>query len=64
MWRGNPVLVTLRARGRGGLLPNDDACAALERALSRAHKEWFRVLMYSVQTNHIHLVVEADTRLG
>jgi len=56
--------VTLRARSEVDYLRRGDAFPALERALSRANKDWFRVLMYSVQTDHIHLVVEADSRLG
>src|SRR6185436_18535936 len=47
----HPVLVTLRARAEIDFLRSDDASAALERALSRAHKPWFRVLEYSVQTS-------------
>jgi len=34
---------------------------ALERALSRASSGTFRVLHYSVQADHVHLIVEADT---
>jgi len=36
----------------------------MERALSRANKPWFRVLEFSVQDDHLHLIVEADSRLG
>jgi putative transposase len=56
------VLVTLRARSDVDYMRRGVACAALERALSRAHKPWFRVLVYSIQTDHVHLVVEADGR--
>jgi len=57
------VLVTLRARDGIDFFRSDDAFAALARALSRAHKDWFRVLEYTVQTDHIHLIVEADGRM-
>jgi hypothetical protein len=33
---------------------------ALGRALSQASNGSFRVLHYSVQTDHVHLIVEAD----
>jgi len=56
--------VTLRARADVDYFRADQARTALERALSRAHKEWFRVLEYSIQSDHIHLIVEADSRLG
>jgi putative transposase len=56
------VLVTLRARAEIDYLRRGGALAALERALSRAHKPWFRIFVYSIQTDHLHLVVEADGR--
>jgi hypothetical protein len=34
----------------------------VRRALSRATKELFRVIHFSVQTDHIHLIVEGETR--
>jgi putative transposase len=58
----HPVLVTLRARADVDYMRRGLARAALERALSRAHKPWFRVVVYSIQTDHLHLVVEADGR--
>jgi len=54
--------VTLRARLEVDFLRRGEAHAALVRALSRASKAWFRVFVYSVQSDHIHLVVEADGR--
>jgi putative transposase len=38
--------------------------AELERALSVASKVFFRVVHFSVQTDHIHLIVEADGTLA
>jgi len=58
------VLVTLRARTEVDYLRRGDALAAMERALSRANKAWFRIFAWSVQTDHVHLVVEADSRLA
>jgi len=56
--------VTLRARADVTYLRLGDASAAMERALSRANKDWFRIVAYSVQTDHVHLIVEADSRLA
>jgi putative transposase len=58
------VLVTLRARTEVDYLRTGDALAAMERALSRANKAWFRIFAWSIQTDHVHLVVEADSRLA
>jgi REP element-mobilizing transposase RayT len=57
----HPAHVTLRVvRG----LPNlrkKRAFRVIEEAISRAaHKETFRLVHFSVQGNHIHLIVEAD----
>jgi hypothetical protein len=38
--------------------------AFVERALAAAHKEAFRVVHFSVQSDHLHLVVEADTAVA
>ena len=34
------------------------------RSLVRGSKVWFRVVHFSVQADHVHLIVEADSRLG
>jgi putative transposase len=54
-----PLHVTLRARG--GLPPlRESALAAVVRgAIAQASRDAFRVLHYSIQTNHLHLIVEA-----
>ena len=58
----NPVLVTLRrAKGvpslRCGLLHRE-----LRAAVRRTRREDFRIVHYSIQADHVHLVVEADDR--
>src|SRR3954451_20929641 len=56
----NPLHVTLRAR-RG--LPSFRAqtlFAAFERAVRTTRREDFRVVEFSVQDDHLHLIVEAD----
>ena len=60
----HPVFVTLRARQDVPSLRADDAFAAVQGALVRGSKVWFRVREFSVQDDHVHLVVEADSRLA
>lgn len=36
---------------------------AVRRALGRTARAWFRIVHYSVQADHIHLLVEADDRV-
>jgi putative transposase len=57
------VHVTLRAKGAVPSLRSPVIFASLRRALERANKEWFRVVQFSVQTDHVHLIVEADERV-
>ena len=56
----NPLHITMRAvRG----LPSFRAeilCAALERAVRRTRRDDFRIVEFSVQDDHLHLIVEAD----
>src|SRR5262245_42560495 len=54
-----PVLVTMRLREGLRTLRSADAHAALKDAFSTSTKETFRVVEYSVQTTHLHLLVEA-----
>jgi hypothetical protein len=37
---------------------------SIQRALGASHKSAFRVLQFSVQSDHVHLVVEADQHLA
>ena len=57
--RRRPLHVTLR---RADLLPSmreEALFLALRRAFSRAQRAWFRVVQFSVQSNHVHMMVEA-----
>ena len=56
--KAHPVHVTLRARV--STLRDFPVFDAVENALARGSKHFFRVCEYSVQRNHIHLIVEAD----
>lgn len=65
--RGNPVHVTLRARG--GLPPFREQVIAREmrRRISDANdserlRDVFRVVHFSIQDNHVHMIVEAQDR--
>jgi REP element-mobilizing transposase RayT len=58
----HPVHVTLRAVRRLASLRKQVVYAAMLRAFSRASREWFRIVHFSVQADHVHLIVEADDR--
>jgi hypothetical protein len=58
----HPALVTLRARRGVTWLRSPAAFAAVRSALARASRDDFRVAHFSVQSDHLHLVVEADDR--
>jgi REP element-mobilizing transposase RayT len=53
--------VTLRAAVGLPSLRGDAAFAGLERAFAASSGDSFRLLQFSVQSDHLHLVVEADT---
>jgi putative transposase len=57
----HPEHVTLRAAALPASLRARRIFAAVRTALGRASDAGFRVLHFSVQSNHLHLVVEADT---
>jgi REP element-mobilizing transposase RayT len=59
----HPVHVTLRALGGLPSLRSDRIFATLRRALSRASKSSFRVIHFSVQSDHLHFLVEAEGAL-
>lgn len=63
----HPVHVTLRARGGLPSFREQALFGALRNAIGAARKSKrvgasFRVLQFSVQTNHVHLVVEAHDK--
>jgi REP element-mobilizing transposase RayT len=60
----HPVHVTLRARNGIPSFRSDRTYAALQRALTAANRAPFRIVHFSVQSDHIHLIVEADERLA
>jgi len=56
--KAHPVHVTLRAELRS--LRCQQVARTVLRALRDSNRDWFRVVHYSVQNNHVHLIVEAE----
>jgi putative transposase len=56
------VHVTLRARRGVPSLRGERTFQAVTRAVERGTKERFRIVHYSAQTDHVHLIVEGDDR--
>ena len=54
--------VTLRARREASFLRAETVFAAVRRAFGRAQREDFGIVHFSVQGNHVHLLVEAKDR--
>jgi putative transposase len=55
----HPLHVTLRRASRLPSMREEALFLVLRRALSRTARSWFRVVQFSVQTDHVHLIVEA-----
>src|SRR5262249_61785839 len=56
----HPVPVTLRTSPVIGCLRAPSVFPAVGAAPALASRNGFRLLLYSVQDNHLHLIVEAD----
>jgi putative transposase len=56
----NPLHVTLRAVGGLPSFRLEVLYAAFERAFRTTRREGFRIVEFSVQDNHVHMIVEAD----
>jgi putative transposase len=55
-----PVHVTLRVRNGVPSLRSDSVFGAVATAFAAGSSEQFRLLQFSVQHDHVHLIVEAD----
>jgi len=55
-----PVLVTMRLRAGLQSLRADDTHTLMKEALAAGSNGTFRVIEYSVQSNHLHAIVEAN----
>jgi putative transposase len=53
-------VATLRASVRG--LRRQQVVHTVLSALRDSNREWFRIAHYSVQDNHVHLIVEAESK--
>src|SRR5947207_3734056 len=58
----HPVHVTLRAGRRLPSLREQVIFFEMRGTLRRTARLWFRVVHFSVQANHVHLLVEADDK--
>jgi REP element-mobilizing transposase RayT len=61
-YHGHPVHLTLRAVRRAPHLRAERPFLALRAAIGAASREEFRVIHFSVQRDHVHLIVEARDR--
>jgi REP element-mobilizing transposase RayT len=62
--KAHPVHVTLRAVARLPSLRKQIVFDEIRRSIGRTARCWFRIVHFSVQSNHIHLLVEADDKVG
>jgi putative transposase len=60
----HPLHVTLRGEKRLPSLRKQSLFLEIRRALARASCIWFRVLQFSVQADHVHLLVEAHDKVS
>jgi REP element-mobilizing transposase RayT len=59
-----PVHVLMRAARRVPDLRKPSVCFEVRRSLGKTSRSWFRVLHYSLQSDHMHLLVEADDKVS
>ena len=60
--KAHPVHVTLRAVRRLVSLRKQAVFLEVRKALGRTARAWFRIVHFSVQADHVHLLVEADDK--
>jgi REP element-mobilizing transposase RayT len=60
----HPVHVTMRARKRLPSFRRQLVFLTIRRALGETSRRGFRLIHFSVQSDHLHLVVEAHDKLG
>ena len=59
--KNHPVHVTIRRVALGPSFRTQLICGAIRRVIAAAKSKGVRVLHYSVQENHLHLMVEAES---
>jgi REP-associated tyrosine transposase len=62
--KAHPIHVTLSARRQLPSLRKQSIFSELRRALACTARTWFRVVHFSVQADHAHLLVEADDKVS
>jgi REP element-mobilizing transposase RayT len=62
--KAHPVHVTLRAGRRLPSLRKQVVSNEIKRSIGRTRRYWFRIVHFSIQSNHVHLLVEADDKIG
>jgi REP-associated tyrosine transposase len=60
----HPVHVTMRAVRTLPSLRRQRVFVNLRSAFKHTVRSWFRIIHYSVQANHVHLLVEADDKVS
>jgi REP element-mobilizing transposase RayT len=60
--KAHPVHVTLRARDRLPSLRRQVLFGEIRQAIGQTTRSWFRIIHFSVQADHIHLLVEASDK--
>jgi REP element-mobilizing transposase RayT len=60
----HPVHVTLRAVRRLPSLRRQSIFLAIHRAFGRTARSWFRIVHFSIQRDHVHLLVEASDKIS
>ncbi|HEX9295059.1 MAG TPA: transposase [Polyangiaceae bacterium] len=59
----HPVRITLRAAKDVPSLRNPAVFQEIRRAIAETVRAWFRVVHFSVQADHVHLLVEANDKI-
>src|SRR5215510_1484404 len=62
--KAQPVHVTLRAVRRIPSLRKQLVFNEIRCTIGRTARSWFRIVHFSVQSNHVHLLVEADDKVA
>jgi REP element-mobilizing transposase RayT len=62
--KSHPVHVTMRAARRLPSLRKERVFAEIRAAFTRTARSWFRIIHFSVQADHVHLIAEADDKVS
>src|SRR5689334_11016710 len=62
--RRHPVHITLRRVRHLPSLRRQAVFWALRLALAETTRSWFRIVQFSIQSDHAHMIVEADDKVS